>query len=155
VGNVDLQLQKLRSNYVETQLVLGAHNEMTAQGNDGKPRSWVPEGEHALKMKGVRHGMHQSDVILSTIGWLIEASQSLEYGKSYDRYWMGELFVKQVRLILRLCDEMRLKSYRHRSSRKSFQHLNVLTDLVSNSFLWSTTLRATPHIPLMLSWPSI
>ena len=54
------------------------------------------EGEHALKKKGVGWGIHQSDVICSTMGWLEEASQSLEYGKNYDGYWTGELFVKQV-----------------------------------------------------------
>jgi hypothetical protein len=101
VGNVDLEVQKSPSNYVETRLVLGAHDEMTAQANDGKPKSWVLEGEHALKKKGQGQGMHQSDVIMSTIGWLIEASQSLEYGKSYDGYWTGEMFVKQVRLSAR------------------------------------------------------
>ncbi|KAJ7355303.1 hypothetical protein DFH08DRAFT_912378 [Mycena albidolilacea] len=59
-------------------------------------KNWVPEDEHALKKKGQGRGMHQSDVIMSTIGWLIEASQSLKYGKSYDGYWTGEMFVKQI-----------------------------------------------------------
>ncbi|KAF8240871.1 hypothetical protein L208DRAFT_1495753, partial [Tricholoma matsutake] len=38
----------------------------------------------------------QSDVICSTVGWLRDASQSLEYGKNYDGYWTGELFVKHL-----------------------------------------------------------
>ena len=77
-------------------LVLVAHDEMTAQANDGMAMSWVWQGEQPLKKKGVSHGLHQSDVICSTKGWLPEASQTLEYGKNYDGYWNGELFVKQV-----------------------------------------------------------
>ena len=77
-------------------MVLIAHDEMTAQANNGKGKSWVLEGEHPLKKKGVGQGIHQSDVICSTVGWLPEASQTLEYGKNYDGYWTGELFVKQV-----------------------------------------------------------
>jgi hypothetical protein len=96
VGDVGREVYKI-SNYVERKLVLCAHDEMTCQANDGKPKSWVLEGEHALKKKGVGRGMHQSDVICSTFGWLKGASQSLEYGKNYEGYWTGELFVKQVR----------------------------------------------------------
>ena len=76
---------------------------MTAQANDGKRKSWVLEGEHALKKKGVGRGIHHSDVICSTFGWLKEASQSLEYGKNYNGYWTGELFVKQVRIFPNSC----------------------------------------------------
>ena len=77
-------------------LVLLAHDEMTAQSNDGEKMSWILDGEQPLKKKGVGRGLHQSDVICSTKGWLPEASQVLEYGKNYDGYWNGELFVKQV-----------------------------------------------------------
>ncbi|KAF9497594.1 hypothetical protein BDN71DRAFT_1541197 [Pleurotus eryngii] len=69
---------------------------MTAQANDEKKRSWVLEGEQPLKKKGVGCGLHQSDVICSTFGWLPEASQTLEYGKNYEGYWTGELFMKQL-----------------------------------------------------------
>lgn len=95
VGNTEKELVKpLESG--ERKLVLCAHNKMTSQANDGVKRSWVLEGEHALKKKGVGHGMHQSDIICSTHGWIKKASQSLEYGKNYEGYWTGELFVKQV-----------------------------------------------------------
>ena len=80
----------------ERKLVVLAHDEMTAQANDGKTMSWVWQGEQPLKKKGVGRGLHQSDMICSTFGWLKDASQTLEYGKNYDRYWNGELFVKQV-----------------------------------------------------------
>ncbi|KAM6490142.1 hypothetical protein JOM56_014461 [Amanita muscaria] len=96
VGNTDMELIK-PTNYVERRLVLVAHDEMTAQANDGKGKSWVLDGEHPLKKKGVGRGLHQSDVICSTVGWLKEASQTLEYGKNYDGYWNGELFVKQLK----------------------------------------------------------
>ena len=69
---------------------------MTAQANDGKRKSWVLNNEQPLRKKGQGQGIHQSDVICSTVGWLSDASQSLEYGKNYDGYWTGEMFVKQV-----------------------------------------------------------
>ncbi|KAH7917225.1 hypothetical protein BV22DRAFT_1108607 [Leucogyrophana mollusca] len=83
-------------NYVERRLVLIAHDEMTAQENDLKAKNWVLEDQHALRKKGVGRGIHKSDVICSTVGHLKEASQTLEYGKNYDGYWTGELFVKQI-----------------------------------------------------------
>ncbi|KAJ7599763.1 hypothetical protein C8J56DRAFT_1072391 [Mycena floridula] len=80
----------------QRKLVLVAHDEMTAQANDGEAKSWVLEGEHALKKKGVGRGIHQSDVICSTFGHLPEASRTLEYGKNYEGYWDGDLFIKQL-----------------------------------------------------------
>ncbi|KAL1722536.1 hypothetical protein EV715DRAFT_192812 [Schizophyllum commune] len=102
VGEVRKELEKdptkdSRYNCVEPRLVLCAHDEMTAQANDGRKRSWVLDGEHAIKKKGVGRGMHQSDVICSTVGWLKDASESLEYGKNYEGYWDGERFCRQVR----------------------------------------------------------
>ncbi|KAF8810713.1 hypothetical protein BYT27DRAFT_7209170 [Phlegmacium glaucopus] len=96
IGDTEKEVVKLGINYVEQQLVLVAHDEMTTQANDGMKKSWILEGEHALKKKGVGRGMHQSDVICLTHGWMKEASQSLEYGKNYEGYWTGELFVKQL-----------------------------------------------------------
>jgi len=96
VGEVDKELEKTPLNFVERRLVLCAHDEMTAQANDGLKKSWILNGEQPLKKKGAGRGIHQSDVICSTIGWLKEASQTLEYGKNYEGYWTGELFVKQV-----------------------------------------------------------
>jgi len=84
------------NNYVESWLVLVAHDEMMAQANDSKEKSWVFEDQHALRKKGVGQGLHQSDVICSTVGHLVEASQTLEYGEDYDGYWMRELLVKQI-----------------------------------------------------------
>jgi hypothetical protein len=98
VGDVDRVM--MRRNFVERILVLVAHDEMTAQAHDSVTKSWVFEDQHALRKKGVGRGLHQSDVICSTVGWIAEASQTLEYGKNYEGYWTGELFVKQVRLWL-------------------------------------------------------
>ena len=67
------------------------------QANDGEWAGWAPEDEQPLLKKGVGHGSHCSNIICSTVGCLKEAGQQLEYGKNYDGYWTGELFVKQVR----------------------------------------------------------
>jgi hypothetical protein len=37
--------------------------------------------------------------LCSTVGWLDEGTQTLEYGKNHEGYWTGELFVKQVSVI--------------------------------------------------------
>ena len=96
VGDIDKELTKTPANFVERRLVLCAHDEMMAQANDSRDKSWILEGEQPLRKKGVGRGIHQSDVICSTLGWLKDASQTLEYGKNYEGYWTGELFVKQV-----------------------------------------------------------
>ncbi|KAI0354346.1 hypothetical protein OH77DRAFT_1549785 [Trametes cingulata] len=69
---------------------------MTAQANDGKRGSWLLKGENPLLKKGAGRGIHRSDVIASTVGHMEAAGQSLEYGKNYEGYWTGELFVKQL-----------------------------------------------------------
>jgi hypothetical protein len=71
---------------------------MTAQANDSQGKSWVLEDNHRLRKKGPGHGLYKSDIICSTVGWLKDASQTLKYGKNYDGYWTGELFVKQVHI---------------------------------------------------------
>ncbi|KAI0788716.1 hypothetical protein C8Q75DRAFT_767684 [Abortiporus biennis] len=100
VGNVEKEVEKIGSsgfNCVERRLVFCAHDEMTAQANDGKKKGWLKDGENPLRKKEQGRGIHQSDVICSTVGWLKDASQTLEYGKNYDRYWTGEMFVKQLK----------------------------------------------------------
>ena len=67
-------------------------------------RSWTRRGSEmggpltqtSSPQKGVGRGLHQTGVICSQVGWLADVSQTLEYGKNYDSYWTGELFVKQV-----------------------------------------------------------
>lgn len=95
-SGMPVKFHHLDFNFVERCLVLCAHDEMTAQGNDAQDKNWVFESQHMLRKKGVGRGRHQSDVICSTTGWLKEASQSMEYGKNYEGYWTGEMFVKQV-----------------------------------------------------------
>ena len=52
IGNVEQEVIK-PCKPGERKLVLCAHDEMTSQANDGIQQSWVLEGEHALKKKGV------------------------------------------------------------------------------------------------------
>jgi hypothetical protein len=73
---------------------------MTAQANDITSKMWVLEDQHHLCKKGVGCGLHQSDTLCLTVGWLDEGSQTLEYGKNYEGYWTSELFVKQVSFIM-------------------------------------------------------
>lgn len=96
VGNVDEEVMEQAPNYVETRLVIVAHDEMTCQSHDARKRYWAFENQHELRKKGVGRGIHTSDVICSTVGHLKAASQQLEYGKNYDGYWTGELFVNQA-----------------------------------------------------------
>ena len=96
VGDVDTVLADPQWNFVECILVLVAHDKMAAQSNDSYDKSWVLGDQHQLRKKGPGRRLHQSDGICSTVGWLQEGSQTLEYGKNYEGYWNGELFIKQV-----------------------------------------------------------
>lgn len=96
VGNVKQEIPVDPRLASVPRVVLVAHDEMTAQAHDGVKRSWVLDGEMPLKKKGPGRGLHQSDFICSTVGWLQEASVTLEYGKNHDEFWTGELFVNQV-----------------------------------------------------------
>jgi hypothetical protein len=152
VGNVGKE-GKLNLPQDLSKLVLLAHDEMTAQSNDGEKMSWVLDGEQPLKKKGVRRGLYQSDVIYSTKGWLWEASQTLEYGKNYDGYWNGELFVKQV------CDLITqfpmailiwwLGLIFHSLLRGSYLPLNMLTVHHIKHLLWWIIHKAIQLIQLM------
>jgi hypothetical protein len=52
--------------------------------------------EQPILKKGAGRGSNQNDVICSTYGWLANAGVQLEYGKNYEGYWTGEMFVAQV-----------------------------------------------------------
>lgn len=134
--------------------MLVSHDESTTQANDGQKKSWVHENEHALKKKSVGRGIHQSDVICSTVGWLKAASQSLEYGKNYEGYWNGELFVKQVspeQIGIRLSNHT--LTFDHSYRKRSFQRSRMPMDPDTKHCLWSIIHRVTPHIQRMLSYP--
>lgn len=78
------------------QLVLCPHNESTSQANDAHDKAWTLEDQHQLRKKGASRGLHTSGVVTATVRYLKEATQIIEYGKNYEGYWTGELFVKQV-----------------------------------------------------------
>lgn len=111
VGDVDQELIVPRPNYVERCLVLLAQDEMTAQANDIMSKKWVFEDQHRLRKKGPGRGLHKSDTLCSTIGWLEDRTETLEYSKNYEGYWNGELFVKQVSLIISSpCDHIQIEA---------------------------------------------
>ena len=97
VGDVNQELILPCKYFVEHRLVLVSQDEMTSQANDIMEKMWVYKNKYCLCKKGSGHGLYQSDTICSTVGWLKEGMQTLEYGKNYDGYRNGELFVKQVR----------------------------------------------------------
>ena len=83
-------------NYVKWRLVTSPHDETTSQANDGHDKGWVQNNEFLLQKKGQGQGLHKSGTICGTVGYLKEGRQTLEYGKNYDGYWTGELFIKQA-----------------------------------------------------------
>ncbi|KAH8922847.1 hypothetical protein BT69DRAFT_1219788 [Atractiella rhizophila] len=81
----------------ETQpIVLVAHDESTCTANDGKKHCWILDGQAKLRKKGQGRGIHRSDFICSTYGWLEECGEQLEYGKNHEGFWTGEKMLKQV-----------------------------------------------------------
>lgn len=97
IGDVETELVKLHTNYVEHRLVLLSHDEAVTQSNDSVVMEWVLDKRHKLRKKGNGHGIQHSDVVCSTMGWLEDAGEQLEYGKNHKGYWTGEHFVNQVR----------------------------------------------------------
>jgi len=69
-------------NYVEQALVLLPQDESTMQSNDGPKASWVPNGEQPLKKKGAGQGLHKSGVICSTVSYMPDTNQTIEYSKT-------------------------------------------------------------------------
>ena len=96
IGDVDKEVVMKPTNYVERRLVLAPHDETTTQANDGHGKGWVLDNQFPLRKKGQGRGLHESGAICGTVGYLKEGRQTLEYGKNYDGYWTGELFIKQV-----------------------------------------------------------
>ncbi|KZP08799.1 hypothetical protein FIBSPDRAFT_914189 [Athelia psychrophila] len=82
--------------YMEAELFPCIDLKMTSQANDSPEKTWVLEDQHMLQKKGAGRGLHKSDAICSTVGWLEEGTQTLEYSKNYEGYWNGEMFVKQL-----------------------------------------------------------
>jgi hypothetical protein len=101
MGEVHIEIEKPLPAGV-CKLVLVAHDESTNTANDRPKASWVMEGEQPILKKGVGRGSHRSDVISSTHGWIKDAGVQLEYGKNYEGYWTGEMFVAQVIAIPKL-----------------------------------------------------
>ncbi|KAG2337025.1 hypothetical protein BDR05DRAFT_952948 [Suillus weaverae] len=94
VGNVEKELETQPLNYIECWLVLVPHDKMTAQVNNNADKMWVCGDEHRLKKKGVGWEIQQSDIICLMVGYLMDASESLEYGKNHEGYWTDKHFVK-------------------------------------------------------------
>ncbi|KAG2123196.1 hypothetical protein BD769DRAFT_1389338 [Suillus cothurnatus] len=101
-GLVQTEMPQGLKRYIELELFPCIHMKMTTQANDGQSMSWVPDGEYKLRKKGVGQGLHQSSIICSTVGHLEEAAHTIKYGKNYEGYWNGEIFVAQGKL----CDKI-------------------------------------------------
>ncbi|KAG1775117.1 hypothetical protein EV702DRAFT_1180521 [Suillus placidus] len=69
---------------------------LRSQANDAVGQYWVFEDEFRLRKKGAGRGLHRSDVICSTVGHLVEAGETMEYGKNHEGYWCGENFCTQL-----------------------------------------------------------
>ncbi|KAJ7637857.1 hypothetical protein B0H17DRAFT_1277772 [Mycena rosella] len=96
VGKLDKLVEKPPPPPGQFWLVLTAHDEMTAQANDGQKAVWIMKGENPIRKKGVGRGVHRNDIICSTFGHVVEAGQGIEYGKNHDGYWDGAQFIKQL-----------------------------------------------------------
>jgi hypothetical protein len=121
IGDVDKEdLSIPPENYVKQRLVLCVHDEMTAQAHNSPVKSWVFEDQHSLRKKGARCGIHQSDIICLTVGWVKDASQTLEYGKNYEGYWNREILIKQVQFRSQFRLSFQLMISPHEDQRKNY-----------------------------------
>jgi hypothetical protein len=94
VSDVTKEVEKDRGGY--RPIVTVFHDESTFTANDAVDRTWVLNNEHKMRKKGAGRGIHRSDFICSTVGWLREAGVSMEYGKAHEGYWTGQLLCQQV-----------------------------------------------------------
>ncbi|KAH8923903.1 hypothetical protein BT69DRAFT_1308271 [Atractiella rhizophila] len=78
-------------------VVLVSHDESTCNAHDGKHFSWVLDGRNNLLKRGQGRGLHRSEFICSTKGWLEEAREQLEYGKNHEGYWNAEKLAERVK----------------------------------------------------------
>ncbi|KAH8929449.1 hypothetical protein BT69DRAFT_1182257, partial [Atractiella rhizophila] len=79
-----------------TEVVAVFHDESTFTANDVQHHSWCLDGQSKLRKKGAGRGIHRSDFICSTYGWLEDAGEQLEYGKAHAGYWDAEKLIEQV-----------------------------------------------------------
>ncbi|KZT49999.1 hypothetical protein CALCODRAFT_539190 [Calocera cornea HHB12733] len=70
---------------VQPCLVKVVHDESIFTAHNGVTKSW-----------GAGRGIHCSKFLCSTLGWLREAGQTIEYGKNHDGYWTGEQLCEQI-----------------------------------------------------------
>jgi hypothetical protein len=101
VGDEAKEVEKDRDGHKP--IVVVYHDESTFTANDAKGKTWVLNNEHELRKKGAGRGIHRSDFICSTVGWLREAGVSMEYGKAHEGYWNGQLLCQQVSNALACC----------------------------------------------------
>ena len=97
IGDVTKRVEKDYGGTVPIEIVF--HDESTFQAHDGSSKVWVLDNQHKLRKKGAGRGVHRSDFIGPSKGWMREAGHGMHYGKGYDGYWTGEDVCKQVRLL--------------------------------------------------------
>ena len=97
IGDVDQEVILPCNNYVEHCLILLPQDKMTSQANDIVEMMWVYKNEYHCTICR-RRGLVM--VFIRVIPFVqqldAEGWETLKYGKNYDGYWDGELFVKQV-----------------------------------------------------------
>jgi len=94
VGNVEQRVPKDLNG--ERPIEVLFHDESTFQANDAEQKCWVLHNQHKLRKKGQGRGLHRSDFLNCSIGWLPEGGVGINYGKAHDGYWTGKDVCNQV-----------------------------------------------------------
>ncbi|KAK4704019.1 hypothetical protein P7C70_g2193, partial [Phenoliferia sp. Uapishka_3] len=94
VGNVGVKIIKDHGDELPLEIIF--HHESTFQAHDAQVKAWVLENQHRLRKKGVGRGVHRSDFIGPSFGWLEDAGVGMNYGKNHDGYWTGDDVCIQV-----------------------------------------------------------
>lgn len=77
--------------------ILVYHDESTFTANDGTKKVWVLDGAYQIRKKGAGRGIHRSDFITASKGWIEAAGEQMQYGKDYEGYWTGAHLAEQLR----------------------------------------------------------
>ncbi|KIK01756.1 hypothetical protein K443DRAFT_122247 [Laccaria amethystina LaAM-08-1] len=135
IGDVDKEdLSIPPENYVERRLVLCVHDEMTAQAHDSPVKSWVFEDQHSLRKKGAGRGIHQSNIICSTIREKIIPAFEAAHGAGHE----DALLASRMNISQRGCERFFLSvDYQSNAFEENVKNANLTLLTVAASELSS------------------
>lgn len=129
------QVAKAKRPHGEKQIVLLFQDECVFHCNDGLSYSWVFEGNHKLRPKGSRRGLHRLDFICSTTSWLKEAGKQMAIRKNFEGSWTSKDMLVEIR--------QAVKAFESHHDRAAYQPLFIFDHSSGHQALAEDALRSS------------